>query len=326
MNNVKFDEEIRSRLLKENEVIPDNINRCIDDALNSLKYKKKKKIKAVVVAVASFALCFSGMNIAANAQGMSLKEYVYQIFDFGKKYNDYSTELNLSKEYNGIKLTFIDTNYDGYKLRLNYKVESTESDTVDAVKHFKLATSLNTKIDGEKISFSSNGGEYLGDEGCIIGSIDFDINIFSDDAINLMGKKIEEGAKLNCEINDAMFVGNIDIPLSKDKLNGKIKEVSVNKQVGDVTINRIVITPLCIYVFVNTESNIDTKNIEDNPILNAKLVDNNGVEHKRQTCETENDGAREFCCQFDNSNEDFQIKSIKFMPLNTNDNILIEVD
>ena len=110
----------------------------------SITTKKKRKGWKVKIAAAAMIVGLSvttfGLTFPAYASNIPIIGDIFRFMDNGKtglydNYKDYSTEMNMTQESNGIKVTINDAIFDGKTVAITYSIES-EKDLGDDITTF----------------------------------------------------------------------------------------------------------------------------------------------------------------------------------------------
>lgn len=260
-NDNRFDKEFKEKLNKEVNIVPDNINKAFDEVLLKLQSTKKKRNYKKVASIAAIFLSAGllGFSVTPYARNIPVLRSIYETFNRKtyENYDKYASDINITKESKGIRVTIDKVIYDGFDLEVFYTVESEEP--LNITPYF---TDCKMKINGEKVSFgNSAGGEFLEDNKVYVGYTNYGIN-----SKRLLSENLKNGDKalvipdeflLSLEIdkiaiNDKgkAIKGNwdFDIPVSNEKLKGDVKEFDVNFDLSDILdglkINKVITTPI----------------------------------------------------------------------------------
>ncbi len=260
-NDNIFDKEFKDKLKKEVNIVPDNINKAFDEALLKVQASKKKRsYKKVAGIVAVFiGISLVGISMTPYAKNIPVLRNIYETFNrkIYENYDKYASDINITKESNGIGITINKVIYDGFDLEVFYTVKSKEP--MQATPRF---INYKIKINGENVAFGwSSGGEFVEDNKVYMGHTSYSIN-----SRRLLEEKLELGNKvvevpdefiLSLEINNVEFTGlekniygnwDFDIPVSNEKLKGYVKEFDVNFDLSAIldglTINKVITTPI----------------------------------------------------------------------------------
>ncbi|WP_411169378.1 DUF4179 domain-containing protein [Clostridium sp. MB05] len=264
MSDDILDKKIREKINAENSYISQNIDEVFDKAINKAKRKKKNKFRNVVGICASLlviAMIF-GSTITTYASKLPIIANILEIFKSNRyeNYDKYSSDLNITKESNGIKTTINKVIYDGIELSIFYTIES-ETPMVN-VPYF---LEKEIKINGESTFFGQgSGGEFLDNNKVYAGVISYSVGIDSivpkeEQAKNYYGGYIEipDEFLLSIKFNK---IGDIkendvtsgewdfDIPVSNEKLKDMVKEYDLNASLDGIyngsVVNKLILTPI----------------------------------------------------------------------------------
>lgn len=282
-----FDKKIKERLQVEMNNVPDNINEVFDKALNKCSKHKRfkfKKITGILAACLTIVLIF-GITASTYASNIPVLKNIFETFKLNKyeNYDIYASDINITKENKGIKITINKVIYDGLDLELFYTLESEES--MDKRPDFK---DIDIKINGKEANFGyGGGGELCNDNKTYVGTINYSIlsksmvpeemSEFNETAID-----IPEQFMLNIKFNQVKFGTDekfikgkwtFDIPVSNESTRGKVKEydteVDLNNIQKGLKVNKIITTP------INTVIQILNRDNSEN-ILDFIAFDNKG--------------------------------------------------
>jgi len=115
--------------------IHEYVNKGLDKAESELKLRKKRSIKKNIGIVASIVIVLLTIGIAnpALAESIPILKDIFKVLEKTENpnmpesnYLEYTNELAISQEYNGIKITIEETLYDGESIYVSYKIESEE--------------------------------------------------------------------------------------------------------------------------------------------------------------------------------------------------------
>lgn len=152
MDNNKFEDIIKKEIKKE-IVLPDSVQAKINEAYRKIERdrmeKDMKKFKIVRKFIEITTLLFVGGNVVAYAANKpNVISYVIDKLNIGSSYEEYSENINITKESNGVKITIKDVAIDSNMMAIGYNVK------------------FDRKIDKETISLDadnrviSNGYDY----------------------------------------------------------------------------------------------------------------------------------------------------------------------
>ena len=115
--------------------IHEYVNNGLDKAELELNLRKKRSIKKNIGIVASIVIVLLTIGITnpALAESIPILKDIFKVLEKTENpnmpesnYLEYTNELAISQEYNGIKITIEETLYDGESIYVSYKIESEE--------------------------------------------------------------------------------------------------------------------------------------------------------------------------------------------------------
>lgn len=263
-NNNFFDEKIKEKLKQENRYIPQYANDAFDKGIKIGMNRRRYKYKRLAGITAA---CFLGITIftvtlPAYADKVPLLNNIVDYFNSSRyeNYDEYASDLNITKESKGVKVTINKVVYDGLDLAVFYTVESEGG--ISNMPHF---IDSNLKVNGKKISFSSSSsGEFLEGNKAYVGHITYDM-----DGRKEIPKEVQEESfyggyveipdeflfslefsNIEGILDDGYVRGNwsFDIPVTNEAVNGKVKEYEQDIKLTNindgVNINKIITTPI----------------------------------------------------------------------------------
>lgn len=118
-----FDREVKNKLKMENSKIPEDINKKMDEAINNLGKRKRnyKKVSGICAACIVGTLIF-GVTMPTYAQNIPVVGKIFEIFN--DDYDKYASDLNVTKESNGYRVTINKILYDSLSLDIIYTIQS----------------------------------------------------------------------------------------------------------------------------------------------------------------------------------------------------------
>lgn len=264
MSDDILDKKIREKLSSENSYIPKNINELFDKSIIKARKRRKNKfrnIAGICAALLTITMLFGG-TITTYASKLPIITNILELFKSSKyeNYDKYSTELNVTKESNGVKVTINNVIYDEIELSIFYTVESEEP-----MNEIPYLLGNEIRINDKITSFGSGGnGEFLDDNKVYAGFISYSVGINSlipkeEQEENLYGGYVEipDEFLLSIRINK---IGDIketeattgewtfDIPVSNEKLKGMVKEYDLNIDLSSIyegsSVNKLITTPI----------------------------------------------------------------------------------
>jgi hypothetical protein len=285
MNENYMDEIIKRELRKETIEVPEDIKSKINDTLVNLNTRKKKKTKlkiAVSVAAIFVAFLTLGITMPAYAQNIPIIGSIFKLLDNGfyEEYDEYASDINVTKESNGVKVTISSIVYDGIDLNVAYTVERDEP-----MKSNPHILGKDFFINGNLTTFSSSGsGKFLDGNKTYIGVETFKV---SKDEVprevqekTLLGGYVEVPDEFTLTLRIKEFLGeingdwNFNFQVASEKVNGKVKEIDVDKSLEklatDMKVNKVITTPINTVLYTSSKNE---KNVTD---INYIVEDDKG--------------------------------------------------
>jgi len=277
VNDELFDGEIRKKIKDEIKYIPKDINKKIDDAVNKVKKRKfnLKKVSGICI-ICIFGTLLLGIAMPTYAGNIPFIGSILEKLNY-KNYEKYGSDLNISKESNGLKVNINKAVYDGLEITIFYTVKSEKP--MESEPNF-IGAKL--KINGNELNFPGGGesGEISDDKKTYVGVLKYTVGLSKMIWQNTKEKEknnedieISNEFVLNLDI-DKIGVGKwtFDIPVTVDKINDKVKESKCNIDLRNgYNINKIITTP------INTElEGILKDGKTDNEFLQFYVLDDKG--------------------------------------------------
>ncbi|MGN2337234.1 DUF4179 domain-containing protein [Clostridium cagae] len=319
MDNEDFDKILKDKMKSKYNKVPDKIDLMIQQTLNSIKPKKQKKYKRIIsIAIVCFCILFAsigvGITTTANALGLPIKDFIAEIMGLSPQYSDYASDVNITKESNGINFTITSVLYDGYKLKIAYKIESIVEDSFEKLTDLSSFLNAKVSVNGKEVNLTGSGYSKPINSNTIAGINVLDINdsIYDNSFMGLTQLDILDTFSFNISIGDEVdgekYKWDFNIPISSEKIKSKIEEYSLNAIVGDCKIKKAIVTPISTYLsgtFKNSKDRVS--------IMNYIVVDDNGREVKIDNgSESTGFGGAKFRCEI--LNNDSELKSLTFIP------------
>lgn len=137
MDNNKF-EEIIKKEIKKDIVLPDSVQVKINEAYRKIERNRikrdMKKFKIVRKFIEITTLLFVGGNIVAYATNKpNVISYVIDKLNIGSSYKEYSENINITKESNGVSITLKDIAIDSNMVAIGYNVKFADKINEDII-------------------------------------------------------------------------------------------------------------------------------------------------------------------------------------------------
>lgn len=257
-----FDDKVRELLKKENSEIPEQINKKIDDTLSGLRRKRYnyKKISGICAACIAGVILF-GITMPIYAGNIPILGSIFDIYHSKQyeNYDKYATDLNITKEYNGVRVTINKVVYDGLSINVAYTVETNEPMT-NAPDISEAIIKINNKFTEW---FSYNGGVFTNDNTAFIGLLEINLNSGKEimDVLENGSEKLDENTILTLDIKnlgkifsekDTKGKWNFKVPVNSTLVDGDVKEVNCHIDLSNIhketEVKRVVSTPINISI------------------------------------------------------------------------------
>lgn len=262
-----FDKMIKDKLKKEINKVPDNINKVIDACIEKINYRDRVNFRKAsgICVVCLVGTLVVGMTMTAYAKDLPILSNIFKVFHEKtyENYDKYSSDLNVIKESNGLKVTINKVVYDSMELSIFYTIDSE-----NPMKEEPYLVNPELKINGKPTSYGSSGtGKFLNDNKTYVGVLEYGIDYLStvpkdikkELAKDVYGGYVEvpDEFVLSYDIKEIGDMGGKDsvkgtwdfnIPVSSGKINGEVKEKDAKIDLSDIykgtAIEKIVTTPI----------------------------------------------------------------------------------
>ncbi|MFE9079301.1 MULTISPECIES: DUF4179 domain-containing protein [Bacillus cereus group] len=273
LNDIDIDEKELEEI-EASEIEKEKVKRSVKQ---SLRTKKKMKSWKKGVAAASILVGLSvatlGIGFPTYAGGLPIVGDIFRFLDNGRtglyeNYKEFSTELNMTRESNGVKVTINDAVFDGRTITITYSIES-EKDLGEKPFPFGSPQVMGfdggggssdvTKVgEGKYVGMTTMSGH--GSERLDVANVWWDI-----EAINMYDEK--KAVKGNW--NFALTVKGMD---SKEiKLQGISEKEGIK-----VNIDKMEVTPMSFIVFYNQEESKLLRSEWDSADVELEIKDDLG--------------------------------------------------
>lgn len=282
----KLDKEI---LKKDNTKLPDSFNKRIDSVLENLdkdEYKqiKHKKIFRNIAIAAGITICvgIGGVNAVAVEKGMTVREVINRMLGFNKDEEKYKIEVLNTVEDKEVKVTVNDAIYDGYTVKLTYKIES-EKEDIKALKEnleFECKRADNKSSNGHQ----ENRNQIVNDT-TIEGVYSWNLKLLeyenSEELVPL------ENLNLEFKVWDEKREFKFEINVKDIKTKDETKIYNVNRKIENGIIENIIVTPMNIRLYGqgNKEffDNLPVYILEDNTGIKDRFKSGGGSSNDKES-------------------------------------------
>ncbi|MBO9128537.1 DUF4179 domain-containing protein [Bacillus sp. 165] len=248
LNDMDIDENVFEEM-EVHEFEKAKVKRTLKQLINKKKKMKGWKKNLVVASVIfGFSVTTFGVTFPAYAGGIPVIGDIFRFLDNGRtglydNYKEYSSEINMARESNGIKVTINDAVFDGETVSLTYSIESNQDlgDNPIILEHLDIKESKGL-AGSSKIS---KVGEY-NYVGLITAST---FNLNDEDTVNLKWNI----NSITIPEKQTEIKGNWNFALSLKAAEHKdqLSDHSAEKHGVKVTIGKISVTPMSFIVYFN---------------------------------------------------------------------------
>lgn len=327
----EFDEKIKESLAKQRVTIPNRTEDVIRSTLDNLPEKKKRKPVGLLVAVCMMGIAattFFSINPQTLADNAPILYSIQKHFSLDSQYVEVMDPTSLSQQSNGIKVTILNTVFDGVELLVSYKVESQKAFNDKPILFIDQAF-INNKDEGW-LGSNDEYGEFVDEKQKVYEGITrFMITTESIDwraehiSNSIDVARLPEVFTLKLQIDrlggvDGKIKGdwNFDVPISTLKAKGVVNEVVVNKQFSSISPNveleKIIVTPTRIHLVGELD--------EENSLIDYLVEDETGKAKKWLGGEVKEHSSGLFDIRSYYENNGKEPKSLTIIPYRYNKN------
>ncbi|PEC15805.1 anti-sigma factor [Bacillus thuringiensis] len=276
LNDIDIDEKELEEI-EASEIEKEKVKRNVKQ---SIRTKKKMKSWKKGVAAASILVGLSvvtlGIGFPTYAGGLPIVGDIFRFLDNGRtglyeNYKEFSTELNMTRESNGVKVIINDAVFDGRTVTITYSIES-EKDLGEhpsifgspqvSMSNGAAGSSKTTKV-GDKKYVGMTTTSDLGSKRMDVANVRWNM-----ESINMY----EEKKSIKGNWNFALTLKAMD---SKDiKVNGISEKEGIK-----VNIDKMEVTPMSFIVFYNQEESKALRRIWDSADVELEIKDDLGNQY-----------------------------------------------
>ncbi|MBR9654340.1 MULTISPECIES: DUF4179 domain-containing protein [Bacillus] len=273
LNDIDIDEK-ELKEIEASEIEKEKVKRNVKQ---SIRTKKKMKSWKKGVAAASILVGLSvatlGIGFPTYAGGLPIVGDIFRFLDNGRtglyeNYKEFSTELNMTRESNGVKVTINDAVFDGRTITITYSIESDKD----------LGEKPNIFGYPQVMGFNGGGGSSqvtkVGEKK-YVGMITMSGNSSKRLDVANVWWNMEE---IELDYKGNSIKGNWNFALSLKAMESK--EVKVNgvseNELIKVNIDKMEVTPMSFIVFFNQEESKVLRSIWDSADVELKIKDDLG--------------------------------------------------
>jgi hypothetical protein len=256
-----IDDILKEKANSEVLSVPKDLDLKIKQTISSLPDRKKPKSKfskRLAAAVILTAVTSTTLSAAfpAYARNMPVVGSVFQFLSerniIDKDYIEYSTDLNLSKVSNDVKVTINSITYDGIDLSIVYTVESKEE-----IKSEASIAGMEFKINGRAKALEAHGIGKLIDKNTFAGLYSLRLSreyLSNSITRNVPGsdEEIPENFIMDLNIkrlsNAVWGQWDFKFKVSSEKIQGKVSKVKTSVDLSklrlNLKVNEVIFTPI----------------------------------------------------------------------------------
>ncbi|VXC40555.1 ECF-type sigma factor negative effector [Bacillus mycoides] len=273
LNDIVIDEKELEEI-EASEIEKEKVKRNVKQ---SIRTKKKMKSWKKGVAAASILVGLSvatlGIGFPTYAGGLPIVGDIFRFLDNGRtgvheNYKEFSTELNMTKESNGVKVTINDAVFDGRTVTITYSIESDK----DLGEHPSIFGSPQVSMSNGAAGSSKT--TKVGDKKYVGMTTTSDLGSKRMDVANVRWNM----ESINMYEEKKSIKGNWNFALSlkaMDSKEVKLNRVSENELIK-VNIDKMEVTPMSFIVFYNQEESKALRSIWDSADVELEIKDDLG--------------------------------------------------
>ncbi|MDA2153792.1 DUF4179 domain-containing protein [Bacillus cereus group sp. Bc253] len=273
LNDIDIDEK-ELKEIEASEIEKEKVKRNVKQSIHTKKKMRswKKGVAAASILV-GVSVAMLGIGFPTYAGGLPIVGDIFRFLDNGRtglyeNYKEFSTELNMTRESNGVKVTINDAVFDGRTITITYSIES-DKDLGEKPFPFGSPQVMGFNGGGGSSNVTKVGeGKYVGmttmsghgSERLDVANVWWDI----------------EAIELDYEGN--VIKGNWNFAISLKAMDSK--EVKVNgvseNELIKVNIDKMEVTPMSFIVFFNQEESKVLRSIWDSADVELEIKDDLG--------------------------------------------------
>ncbi|WP_144507447.1 DUF4179 domain-containing protein [Bacillus thuringiensis] len=273
LNDIDIDEKELEEI-EASEIEKEKVKRNVKQSIRTKKKMKswKKGVAAASILV-GVSVAMLGIGFPTYAGGLPIVGDIFRFLDNGRtglyeNYKEFSTELNMTRESNGVKVTINDAVFDGRTITITYSIESDKD----------LGEKPNIFGYPQVMGFNGGGGSSqvtkVGEKK-YVGMITMSGNSSKRLDVANVWWNMEE---IELDYKGNSIKGNWNFALSLKAMESK--EVKVNgvseNELIKVNIDKMEVTPMSFIVFFNQEESKVLRSIWDSADVELKIKDDLG--------------------------------------------------
>lgn len=273
LNDIDIDEKELEEI-EASEIEKEKVKRNVKQSMRTKKKMKswKKGVAAASILV-GVSVAMLGIGFPTYAGGLPIVGDIFRFLDNGRtglyeNYKEFSTELNMTRESNGVKVTINDAVFDGRTITITYSIESDKD----------LGEKPNIFGYPQVMGFNGGGGSSqvtkVGEKK-YVGMITMSGNSSKRLDVANVWWNMEE---IELDYKGNSIKGNWNFALSLKAMESK--EVKVNgvseNELIKVNIDKMEVTPMSFIVFFNQEESKVLRSIWDSADVELEIKDDLG--------------------------------------------------
>ncbi|MBY0595326.1 DUF4179 domain-containing protein [Bacillus bingmayongensis] len=273
LNDIEIDEKELEEI-EASEIEKEKVKHNLKQAIRTKKKMKtwKKGIAAASVLV-GLSVATLGIGFPTYAGGLPIVGDIFRFLDNGRtglyeNYKEFSTELNMTRESNGVKVTINDAVFDGRTVTITYSIESDKD----------LGENPNIFGFPQVMGFNGGGG---GSKVTKVGEKKYvgmtTISGHSSKRLDVANVRWDMEA-IEMHEEDKSIKGNWNFALTVKAMDSKeIKLQGISEKEGiKVNVDKMEVTPMSFIVFYNQEESKELRSIWDSADVELEIKDDLG--------------------------------------------------
>ncbi|ACK89465.1 DUF4179 domain-containing protein [Bacillus cereus] len=273
LNDIDIDEKELEEI-EASEIEKEKVKRNVKQSIRTKKKMKSwKKGVATASILVGVSVAMLGIGFPTYAGGLPIVGDIFRFLDNGRtglyeNYKEFSTELNMTRESNGVKVTINDAVFDGRTITITYSIESDKD----------LGEKPNIFGYPQVMGFNGGGGSSqvtkVGEKK-YVGMTTMSGNSSKRLDVANVWWNMEE---IELDYKGNSIKGNWNFALSLKAMESK--EVKVNgvseNELIKVNIDKMEVTPMSFIVFFNQEESKVLRSIWDSADVELEIKDDLG--------------------------------------------------
>ncbi|WP_410982057.1 DUF4179 domain-containing protein [Bacillus cereus] len=273
LNDIDIDEKELEEMKAyefEREKVKRNLKQSIHQKKKMKKWKKGVAAASILVGLSVATL---GIGFPTYAGGLPIVGDIFRFLDNGRtglyeNYKEFSTELNMTRESNGIKITINDAVFDGRTVAITYSIESDKD----------LGESPNIFGFPQVMGFNGGGG---GSKVTKVGEKKYvgmtTISGHSSKRLDVANVRWDMEA-IDMHEEEKSIKGNWNFALSLKAMDSKEIKLQGNSEKEGIKVNvdKMEVTPMSFIVFYNQEESKELRSTWDSADVELEIKDDLG--------------------------------------------------